>query len=104
MRFSQTQEQDASSANQKNEGGKTGDRDPNRPHEADWRYGPAQLWYDMLDVPPTGGNFDYGFKVKVNIYDLTSSLILYLLSTPVNIYPLPVSDGNFVEIFPKCKH
>lgn len=68
VRFSQTQEQDTTTASQKNEGGKIGERDPNRPHEADWRYGPAQLWYDMLDVPPAGGNFDYGFKVKVNMY------------------------------------
>lgn len=67
IRFSQTQEQDANSNNQKGDGDKNGDRDPNRPHEADWRYGPAQLWYDMLDVPPTGGNFDYGFKIKVII-------------------------------------
>ncbi|XP_047488468.1 transcription initiation factor TFIID subunit 1-like isoform X2 [Penaeus chinensis] len=65
VRFSQTQEQDTTTSNQKNEGGKNGDRDPNRPHEADWRYGPAQLWYDMLDVPPAGGNFDYGFKLKL---------------------------------------
>lgn len=34
------------------------------PKVADWRFGPAQLWYDMLDVPETGEGFDYGFKVK----------------------------------------
>ncbi|KAB7507256.1 Transcription initiation factor TFIID subunit 1 [Armadillidium nasatum] len=33
------------------------------PKEADWRFGPAQLWYDMLGVPATGDGFDYGFKV-----------------------------------------
>ena len=31
---------------------------------ADWRYGPAQLWYDMLDVDETGEGFDYGFRLK----------------------------------------
>lgn len=31
---------------------------------ADWRYGPAQIWYDMLKVPENGEGFDYGFKIK----------------------------------------
>lgn len=30
----------------------------------DWRFGPAQLWYDMLNVSETGEEFDYGFKIK----------------------------------------
>ncbi|KFB52614.1 AGAP003882-PA-like protein [Anopheles sinensis] len=34
-----------------------------KPKVADWRYGPAQSWYDMLDVPDTGEDFNYGFKV-----------------------------------------
>ena len=32
---------------------------------ADWRYGPAQIWYDMLKVPENGQGFDYGFKLKI---------------------------------------
>lgn len=28
-----------------------------------WRFGPAQYWYNMLDVPETGEGFDYGFKL-----------------------------------------
>ncbi|XP_054929796.1 transcription initiation factor TFIID subunit 1 isoform X4 [Dermacentor andersoni] len=32
------------------------------PQVADWRYGPAQLWYDMYGIPETGDTFDYGFK------------------------------------------
>ncbi|XP_069947042.1 transcription initiation factor TFIID subunit 1 isoform X2 [Cherax quadricarinatus] len=72
IRFSQTQEQDSSSGNQKGDGDKNNDRDPNKPHETDWRYGPAQLWYDMLDVPLSGSNFDYGFKIKIkDEHDLT---------------------------------
>uniref|UniRef100_A0A3Q3KDS3 Transcription initiation factor TFIID subunit 1 n=1 Tax=Monopterus albus TaxID=43700 RepID=A0A3Q3KDS3_MONAL len=35
-----------------------------RPKVAEWRYGPAQLWYDMLGVPEDGSHFSYGFKLK----------------------------------------
>lgn len=35
-----------------------------RPKIAEWRYGPAQLWYDMLGVSEDGSNFNYGFKLK----------------------------------------
>ncbi|KAM6970648.1 transcription initiation factor TFIID subunit 1 [Aplochiton taeniatus] len=35
-----------------------------RPKVAEWRYGPAQLWYDMLGVPEDGSSFHYGFKLK----------------------------------------
>ncbi|KAG9477979.1 hypothetical protein GDO78_013134 [Eleutherodactylus coqui] len=35
-----------------------------KPRVAEWRYGPAQLWYDMLGVPEDGSGFDYGFKLK----------------------------------------
>ncbi|XP_035999150.1 transcription initiation factor TFIID subunit 1 isoform X7 [Fundulus heteroclitus] len=35
-----------------------------RPKVAEWRYGPAQLWYDMLGVPEDGSNFNYGFRLK----------------------------------------
>ncbi|XP_056266046.1 transcription initiation factor TFIID subunit 1 [Pseudoliparis swirei] len=35
-----------------------------RPKVAEWRYGPAQLWYDMLGVSEDGNNFNYGFKLK----------------------------------------
>ncbi|TNN88682.1 Transcription initiation factor TFIID subunit 1-like [Liparis tanakae] len=35
-----------------------------RPKVAEWRYGPAQLWYDMLGVSEDGTNFNYGFKLK----------------------------------------
>ncbi|KAL0193218.1 hypothetical protein M9458_011514, partial [Cirrhinus mrigala] len=31
---------------------------------AEWRYGPAQLWYDMLGVAEDGSGFHYGFKLK----------------------------------------
>ncbi|XP_077286335.1 TATA-box binding protein associated factor 1 isoform X2 [Arctopsyche grandis] len=31
---------------------------------AHWRFGPAQVWYDMLQVPESGEGFNYGFKLK----------------------------------------
>ncbi|XP_072463902.1 transcription initiation factor TFIID subunit 1-like [Notamacropus eugenii] len=39
-------------------------QDPPSEEVAPWRYGPAKLWYDMLDVPPHGRGFDYGFQLK----------------------------------------
>ncbi|XP_044752850.1 transcription initiation factor TFIID subunit 1 isoform X2 [Coccinella septempunctata] len=38
-------------------------KDDTGPKAADWRFGPAQMWYDMLEVPENAENFDYGFKV-----------------------------------------
>ncbi|KAJ8276545.1 hypothetical protein COCON_G00082970 [Conger conger] len=35
-----------------------------RPRVAEWRYGPAQLWYDMLGVPEDGSSFHYGLRLK----------------------------------------
>lgn len=40
-----------------------------RPTPAHWRFGPAQVWYDMLNVPETGDGFDYGFKLKTQGID-----------------------------------
>ncbi|XP_074028237.1 TATA-box binding protein associated factor 1 isoform X1 [Leptinotarsa decemlineata] len=39
-------------------------KDDSGPKAADWRFGPAQIWYDMLEVPETGEGFNYGFEVK----------------------------------------
>lgn len=41
-------------------------KDDTGPKVADWRFGPAQIWYDMLEVPETGDGFNYGFKVKTD--------------------------------------
>lgn len=43
--------------------GETGENGDMGPKVADWRFGPAQLWYDMLEVPETGDGFNYGFKM-----------------------------------------
>lgn len=38
-----------------------------RPKIAEWRYGPAQLWYDMLGVSEDGSNFNYGFRLRESV-------------------------------------
>ncbi|XP_066586394.1 transcription initiation factor TFIID subunit 1 isoform X2 [Prorops nasuta] len=45
----------------------SGDNGDMGPKVADWRFGPAQLWYDMLEVPETGDGFNYGFKIAEKI-------------------------------------
>ncbi|KAL4704937.1 hypothetical protein ACJJTC_013394 [Scirpophaga incertulas] len=45
-----------------------------RPTPAHWRFGPAQVWYDMLNVPETGDGFDYGFKLKAPSSDKEEKL------------------------------
>ncbi|XP_058793078.1 transcription initiation factor TFIID subunit 1-like isoform X2 [Phymastichus coffea] len=37
------------------------------PKVADWRFGPAQIWYDILEVPNTGEGFNYGFKLAEKV-------------------------------------
>ncbi|GAB1303019.1 Transcription initiation factor TFIID subunit [Apodemus speciosus] len=52
----------------------TGDTDKvmdTKPRVAEWRYGPARLWYDMLGVPEDGSGFDYGFKMKKTEHEST---------------------------------
>ncbi|CAG5050459.1 unnamed protein product [Parnassius apollo] len=49
--------------NAENNSQNSGDKS-HRPTPAHWRFGPAQMWYDMLNVPETGEGFDYGFKCK----------------------------------------
>ncbi|EEC16643.1 transcription initiation factor tfii-D, putative, partial [Ixodes scapularis] len=51
--------QEEQSLGNKNEASRCSDVSP---QVADWRYGPAQLWYDMYGIPETGDTFDYGFK------------------------------------------
>ncbi|XP_055958756.1 transcription initiation factor TFIID subunit 1 isoform X2 [Patella vulgata] len=52
---------EAISSRNKQDGGKDGEQSYNL---APWRYGPAQYWYDKMDVDETGEGFDYGFKLK----------------------------------------
>ena len=36
------------------------------PKPTDWRWGPAQYWYDMLELPEDCPNYDYGLKIRSN--------------------------------------
>ncbi|XP_069701181.1 transcription initiation factor TFIID subunit 1 isoform X2 [Periplaneta americana] len=45
------------------------------PKVADWRFGPAQVWYDMLEVPETGDGFNYGFKLKEKPDEMDDKLV-----------------------------
>lgn len=58
--------------------GETGENGDMGPKVADWRFGPAQLWYDMLEVPETGDGFNYGFKTteKVCGYFISCSVLI----------------------------
>ncbi|XP_063240070.1 transcription initiation factor TFIID subunit 1 isoform X2 [Bacillus rossius redtenbacheri] len=58
-------------AEDKSQGGKQdrGDSNDMGPRVADWRFGPAQVWYDMLEVPETGDGFNYGFKLREKVSD-----------------------------------
>lgn len=70
-------EEKASTANvERRENNDTG------PLVADWRFGPAQIWYDMLGVPETGDGFDYGFKVT----EKEKVLFFLLKFIPVNTF------------------
>ncbi|KAL7730813.1 hypothetical protein ACLKA6_003581 [Drosophila palustris] len=55
---------DLNSEDVRQEGPDNGDNNDQKPKVADWRYGPAQIWYDMLEVPDSGEGFNYGFKTK----------------------------------------
>ena len=33
------------------------------PQPTDWRWGPAQYWYDMLELPEDCPDYDYGLRV-----------------------------------------
>lgn len=48
--------------------GKGGENGDMGPKVADWRFGPAQIWYDILEVPETGEGFNYGFKISEKVY------------------------------------
>lgn len=57
--------------------GEAGEGADNGPRVADWRFGPAQIWYDMLEVPETGDGFNYGFKLK----DKVNLIFVFLIKT-----------------------
>lgn len=50
-----------------------------KPKIADWRFGPAQVWYDMLEVPESGDGFNYGFKLR----DRTEEEVIEIKGEPI---------------------
>ena len=52
-------DEDNDSKNEKDEGSKG-------PKSTDWRQGPAQYWYDMLNLPEKVEDFDYNLKLAVD--------------------------------------
>lgn len=45
---------------QKQDGGK--EKEKRGPKQTDWRWGPAQYWYDMLGLPEVVEKYDYGLR------------------------------------------
>ena len=43
------------------------------PKIADWRFGPAQYWYDFNGAPESGEGFDYGLNKRLKMSDNTVS-------------------------------
>ncbi|XP_045448768.1 transcription initiation factor TFIID subunit 1 [Melitaea cinxia] len=62
-KFLKPMEESQQTSQPENNSQSSGDKSQ-KPTPAHWRFGPAQAWYDMLNVPETGEGFDYGFKVK----------------------------------------
>lgn len=60
---------DLNSEDLRQEGPENGENSDQKPKVADWRYGPAQIWYDMLEVSDSGEGFNYGFKTSQNKED-----------------------------------
>ena len=54
-----------------------------KPQVADWRYGPAMLWYDMLEVDETGEGFDYGFRLKTVCMDSNTNVFCKKLTQTI---------------------
>ena len=49
---------------------------------SEWRFGPAQYWYDLYGFPEDGRGFDYGFRLKVHMFYMKREsyycMILYI--------------------------
>lgn len=66
-------------ANEASNKQETTPKDDSGPKVADWRFGPAQIWYDMLEVPETGEGFNYGFKLKEKVSRIKTNVLKQLL-------------------------
>lgn len=76
-----------------------------KPKIADWRFGPAQVWYDMLDVSESGEGFNYGFKLRDKIEPAEEIVIkgdpipddAYLMVSQLHWEDDVVWDGNDIK-------
>uniref|UniRef100_A0A2I3HHE4 TATA-box binding protein associated factor 1 n=1 Tax=Nomascus leucogenys TaxID=61853 RepID=A0A2I3HHE4_NOMLE len=81
----------------------TGDIDKvtdTKPRVAEWRYGPARLWYDMLGVPEDGSGFDYGFKLRKTEHEpvIKSRMIEEFRKLEENNGTDLLADENFLMV------
>ncbi|XP_064636542.1 transcription initiation factor TFIID subunit 1-like isoform X2 [Lineus longissimus] len=63
---------------------------PDRPRIAEWRFGPAALWYNMVGIDETGHGFDYGFKLKSENNEPEENAL-----PPVDVPPPDIPDEAF---------
>lgn len=63
IRFHSSEQDQINEANDKK---KDSDVQSKGPKDSDWRHGPAQYWYDMLNLPENVDDFDYNLKLAVN--------------------------------------
>ncbi|XP_017474029.1 PREDICTED: transcription initiation factor TFIID subunit 1 isoform X2 [Rhagoletis zephyria] len=85
----------------KPEGPESGENNENKPKIADWRYGPAQIWYDMLDVPDSGEGFNYGFKNKHMTSQkggVSDSQAVVPVEDDIEIKGEPIADDAFLMV------
>lgn len=76
----------------------SGDNNENKPKIADWRYGPAQIWYDMLEVPDSGDGFNYGFKVRHEHKNIKSMQIIKREEHQEELKEEPLADDAFLMV------
>lgn len=53
---------------------RSNDADPKITLSNSWRFGAAQLWYDMISLPEDTETYDYGFKLKESVMHSESFL------------------------------
>ena len=60
-------------SNEANDGKNDSDVQSKGPKDSDWRHGPAQYWYDMLNLPEKVEGFDYNLKLAIDNIPQTES-------------------------------
>lgn len=89
---------DMNSEDVRQEGPDNGENSDQKPKVADWRYGPAQIWYDMLDVPDSGEGFNYGFKTSSQPRYLTERSEVGAEKTAAELQEISIADDAFLMV------